>query len=217
MQRVLITYDKPIYVGFTVLYISKTVMFDFFYNFLKPLYKENIRLLYTDTDSFILEIQTNNIYEDMKTNLNRFDTSNYAINNIYKIPITKSEVGKFKDEYAGEPIEFFYGTGAKAYCIKTKNNVSKKAKGIKTSSVKNQLDFVHYKDVVENNSKTFCTMYMFRSRLHNIFTEMINKLALSSDDDKRFKIPNEFSTLAWGHHDIPLYQWCIDHDELFNL
>lgn len=213
MRKVLVKYDKPVYVGFSILDISKTVMYEFFYGFLKPLYNENVKLLYTDTDSFVLEIATNNVYDDMRCHIDRFDTSNYKKNNIHEIPITESVVGKFKDEYAGEPIESFYGTGAKAYCVKTENNLLKKAKGIKKSSIKNQLDFIHYKDVVENNSKTFCTMYLFRSRLHNIYTELVNKLALTSSDDKRYKIPHSFDTLAWGHQDIPFYQWFMEHED----
>lgn len=212
MQKVLVKYDKPVYVGFSILDISKTVMYNFFYGFLKPLYKKNVKLLYTDTDSFILEIQCENVYDDIKQHIDRFDTSNYANNNIHNMPVNMSIVGNFKDEYAGEPIETFYGTGAKAYCVKTKNSLVKKAKGIKRSAIKNQLEVVHYKDVVEKNSKTFCTMYLFRSRLHNIYTEMVNKLALTSTDDKRFKIHNSFDTLAWGHQDIPFYQWFMDHE-----
>lgn len=213
MRKVLVQYDKPVYVGFSILDISKTVMYDFFYGFLKPMYKKNVKLLYTDTDSFILEITTANVYEDIRRNIDRFDTSNYQTNNIHEMPITNSVVGRFKDEYAGEPIKSFYGTGAKAYCVKTESGLLKKAKGIKKSSVKKQLDFLHYKDVVENNSKTFCTMYLFRSRLHNMYTELVNKLALTSTDDKRFKIPHSFDTLAWGHQDIPFYSWFKEHED----
>ena len=85
MQRISVTYNKPIYVGFCVLDISKTVMYDFFYNFLKPLYKENVSLLYTDTDSFILEIETDNVYYDMQKNIHKFDTSNYVLNNMHNL------------------------------------------------------------------------------------------------------------------------------------
>ena len=215
LKKMLIKYDKPIYIGFSILDISKTVMYDFFYGFLKPMYKDNVKLLYTDTDSFILEILTENVYNDIKIHIDRFDTSNYKDNNIHEIPISDSVVGKFKDEYAGEVIECFYGTGAKAYCVKTEKNLLKKAKGIKKSSIKKQLNFTHYKDVVEKDSKTFCTMYVFRSRMRNMYTELLNKIALTSDDDKRFKIPHSFETLAWGHQDIPFYQWNMEHEDDF--
>ena len=176
-----------------------------------------MKLLYTDTDSFILEITTENFYRDILNNLNKFDTSNYKIDNIHKISPNKSIVGKFKDEYAGDPIQCFFGTGAKAYCIKTEKDLLKKAKGISKYSIKNQLDLIHYKDVVEKNSKTFCTMYLFRSRLHNIYTELVNKLALTLSDDKRFKIPNSFDTLVWGHQDIPFYTWFMENENDDNI
>ncbi|XP_030757911.1 uncharacterized protein LOC115883664 [Sitophilus oryzae] len=111
MKKILVTYNKPIYVGFCILDISKTVMYDFFYNFLKPLYKDNVSLLYTDTDSFILEVTTENVYHDMHRNIHKFDT--YLPNNNHNMPITQSVVGKFKDKYASEPIVAFYGIGSR--------------------------------------------------------------------------------------------------------
>ena len=81
MQKVLLKYDKPIYVGFLILEISKNLMYDFFNDCLKPLYGKNVKLLYTDTDSFILEIQIENVYNDISNNLDKFDTSNYKPNN----------------------------------------------------------------------------------------------------------------------------------------
>ncbi|KAJ8983456.1 hypothetical protein NQ317_013331 [Molorchus minor] len=205
MQKTRIVYNKPIYVGFSILDISKTVLYDFFYNYLKPSYKQNLELLYTDTDSLIFNVFTSNFYEDMKRNIDKYDTSNYPINNIHNIPQNKSIVGKFKDEYAGESIKSFYGTGAKAYCIKTENHVVKKAKGVKKSTINKQLSITDYVEVIERNSKIYCTMYVFKSHLHTIYTELINKLALTAEDDKRFIIPGSTKTLAWGNKDIQFY------------
>lgn len=206
LQKVCITYNKPIYVGFSILDISKIIMYDFFYEYLKPKYGDNISLLYTDTDSFILEVKTENFYNDIKHNLDVFDTSNYPEDNIYNIPRNISVVGKFKDEFGGQVIEGFFGTAAKSYCVKTKEGVQKKAKGICKSTIQKQINLSHYKEVVENNSKIYCKMYIFRSHLHNMYTELINKLALSGEDDKRFRIPGSLKTLAWGHKDISFYE-----------
>lgn len=203
LQKVYTMYNKPIYVGFSILDLSKVVMYSFYYEYLKPKYGENITLLYMDTDSFILEVTTENFYNDIKENLNIFDTSNYPEANVYNIPRNVSIVGKFKDEMGGDAIQSFYGTGAKAYCVKTKKEVHKKAKGINKSAVRKQLDLSHYKEVVEKDAKIYCNMYIFKSRLHNMFTELIKKVALSADDDKRFLIPGTAKTLAWGHKDIP--------------
>ncbi|KAJ8951715.1 hypothetical protein NQ318_012565 [Aromia moschata] len=154
-----------------------------------------------DTDSLILEIFTDNAYNDIKENIEHFDTSNYSIDNIHNIPKTISVVGKMKDEYSGTPIESFYGTGAKAYCVKA-GGVTKKAKGISKNVIKNQLHLSDYIQIVENGGYIFRKMYVFTSNLHTIYTELKNKVALSSADNKRFLIPGSENTLAWGHFGI---------------
>ncbi|XP_050516351.1 uncharacterized protein LOC126891213 [Diabrotica virgifera virgifera] len=95
-----IVYDKPLYVGFTILDLSKTVIYDFYYGYIKKKYGEAANLLYTDTDSLIMEIYTPNFYNDMKRNLEHFDTSNYPTDNVHGIPKTPSILGKMKDEFA---------------------------------------------------------------------------------------------------------------------
>ncbi|KAJ8954711.1 hypothetical protein NQ318_011404 [Aromia moschata] len=161
-------------------------------------FKKGIR---GDTDSLILEIFTDNAYNDIKENIEHFDTSNYSIDNIHNIPKTISVVGKMKDEYSGTPIESFYGTGAKAYCVKA-GGVTKKAKGISKNVIKNQLHLSDYIQIVENGGYIFRKMYVFTSNLHTIYTELKNKVALSSADNKRFLIPGSENTLAWGHFGI---------------
>ncbi|KAJ8939489.1 hypothetical protein NQ318_022543 [Aromia moschata] len=89
-----VVYDKPLYVGFTILDISKTIIYNFLYGYIKPMYDNGATVLYTDTDSFILELFTDNPYQDIKNNIQFFDTSNYSIYNIHNIPKTKSVVGK---------------------------------------------------------------------------------------------------------------------------
>ncbi|EFA13456.1 hypothetical protein TcasGA2_TC010687 [Tribolium castaneum] len=204
MNKVQVTYDKPIYVGFSILEISKTLMYDFFYNFLKVKYGNNVQLLYTDTDSLILEIYTENVYNDIKQNIDRFDTSNYPKNNIHDIPKTVSIIGKMKDEYAGVPIVLLYGTGAKAYCVQTVNDLIKKAKGVSKHVIDKSLTLLQYRAIATNpsSSSVFCVMNVFKSYLHNMYTELRNKIALSNFDDKRYILGNSIDTLAWGHYDI---------------
>lgn len=208
MNKTKIEYNKPIYAGFSILDISKTVMYNFFYDYLKNLYGENVALLYTDTDSLILEISTDNFYNDIKNNLGEFDTSNFDKPNIHDIPQNTSAVGKFKDEFGGTPIKSFYGTGAKAYCVETNQNTIKKAKGVCRSSIEKQLTLTDYVNVIEKNSRVYCTMYTFKSHSHTMYTELMHKLALTADDDKRYLIPGSSKTLAWGHHDIQLHELC---------
>ncbi|CAG9821945.1 unnamed protein product [Phaedon cochleariae] len=87
-------------------------------------------LLYTDTDSLILKIETENFYNFMKENISYFDTSNYPADNKFNIPITKSVVGNMKDEFPNDPIVSFYGTGAKAYYVQSLSSELKKAKDL---------------------------------------------------------------------------------------
>lgn len=143
----------------------------------------------------------------MKNNLDKFDTSNYEIDNIHNIPKNISVVGKMKDEFKGEVISQFVGTGAKAYCVQLGNNKTyKKAKGVKKCAIDKQLDITHYLSIVDAMKPVVtCSMHIFRSDHHTIFTDYLEKIALSQKDDKRFVIPHSTKTLAWGHKDIEQY------------
>lgn len=141
--------------------IAKTVL----YGYIKLKYGWRATLCYTD--SLILHVFADNIYEDIKENIDYFDISNYKINNIHSIPKTISVVGEMKDEYAGIVLERFYGIGAKAYCVKA-DEVMKKAKGISKNVVKNQLHFKDYVQIVEEGKTIYHKMYIFKSNLHNL-------------------------------------------------
>ena len=69
--------NKPVYTGFTTLDVSKVLMYDFHYNVVLPKYGNNIRLLFTDTDSLCYHIKTEDLYQDMEDMQEYFDTSNY--------------------------------------------------------------------------------------------------------------------------------------------
>jgi len=105
MRRTMIKFNQPIYVGVAILDISKTLMYDFNYR-LKERYGDKIKLLYTDTDSLIISINTKDFYEDMKDMIDEFDTSDYKKDNIYGLPqVNKKVLGKFKDEMNGKILE----------------------------------------------------------------------------------------------------------------
>lgn len=111
-----------------------------------------------------------------------------------------------KDEFKGEPISSFIGTGAKAYCVNLKQGIEKRAKGVKKYVTKNSLTRQDYTDVIENNEIKYREMSIFKSILHDMFTQLKNKIALSPKDDKRYIIPGNFRTLAWGHRDIEILE-----------
>ena len=105
MKKTEVKINKPIYLGQAVLDLSKTLMFEFWYDYLKPMYGDKIRLCYTDTDSFIMHIKTDDFYKDISADVNkRFDTSNFNKNDNRPLEIGKNKkvLGKFKDELGGK-------------------------------------------------------------------------------------------------------------------
>ena len=126
MEKVKLTYNKPVYVGLTVLELSKTVIYNFYYEYIKAKYGDIAILCYRDTDGLVLLVETRDFNSDIQKNLNYFDTSNYPENNKYNIPKNKSVLGRMKDEFAGQPPVHFYGTGAKAYCVNLEDKCEKK-------------------------------------------------------------------------------------------
>jgi hypothetical protein len=212
MGKLKVVYDKPIFVGFSILELSKTVLYDFYYDFIKYNFPQNASLLYTDTDSLIIKIETDDFYEFIKENVEKFDTSNYTVGNKFDVPVTKSVIGKMKDEFPEDPIVAFYGTGAKAYYVQSLSTEVKKAKGVKKNVIKQSLHRDDYKNIVENGGVVLRKMYTFTSCLHDIYTEAKNKVALNHRDDKRFIVPNTTKTLPWGHDDIEFYQTDPKHN-----
>lgn len=132
MNKTEIILDRPIYLGFSILEISKTHLYSFHYSIMKNMYGNNIQLCYTDTDSLLYFIKTEDFYSDMKKNIRYFDTSNYEFDNKYNIPKSNMKLpGYFKDEMGGEVISEFVGLRAKLYCIDTDKKSIKKRKASK--------------------------------------------------------------------------------------
>lgn len=206
MNRLSITYNKPIYVGFCVLELSKTLMYDFHYDYIKTKYNDDVTLLYTDTDSLIYEIKTIDFYQDIKPDLNqKFDTSDYSPNNLYNFPLVNKKVlGMFKDECCGKILTEFVGIRAKSYSLNLEddNEIIKKIKGIKKNIVSDCISFNDFKNCLDKNVIVIRSQINFRSIKHDLYTQLINKVALSNFDDKRFVIPNSYKTLAWGNNEI---------------
>ncbi|KAJ8978158.1 hypothetical protein NQ317_016861 [Molorchus minor] len=141
--------------------LSKTVLYKFFYDVIKKEYGTNASLLYTDTDSPIIKILTDNFYEFIRENPDNFDTSNYEKVNQFNIVKSISVLGKMKDEFPADPIISFYGTGAKAYHVQSVGKELKKAKGVKKSVIKQELTLDDYKRVVKNGCLIFRKMNTF--------------------------------------------------------
>ena len=130
--------NKPIYLGLSILEISKTLMYEFWYDYMKPKYNDNVRLCYMDTDSFIMHIKNNDFYKDIASDVeNRFDTSNYEVNRPLPTGKNKKVIGLMKDELGGKIITEFVTLRPKTYSFLTDyGKEDKKAKGTKKCIIK---------------------------------------------------------------------------------
>ncbi len=195
---------KPIYLGMSILDQSKTLMYRFHYDYVKPKWGDKAKLLFTDTDSLCYEIQTDDVYKDISENVSEwFDTSNYDKNHPSGIPAGKNKkvIGFYKDECGGIPVTEFVGLKPKSYSFETSDGkVEKKCKGVKKYVVKKHITHEDYKECLFTKVSQLRTMNTIRSRQHNVGSEKINKTALSADDDKRIILEDGIHTLAIGHY-----------------
>jgi len=118
MKKKRLVLNKPVYTGMTILEDSKNLMYDFYYNQMKARYGPKCQLIYTDTDSLILDIQTDDVYQDMKDQSWLYDTSNYPNDHPLYDATNKNVLGKMKDECGGEPIEEVFAVRSKMYAVK---------------------------------------------------------------------------------------------------
>ena len=119
MKKTKVKMNKPIYLGLSILEISKTLMCEFWYDYMKPKYDNKVKLCYMDTDSFIMNIKTNDFYENIANDVeNRFDTSNYEVNRPLPMGKNKKIIGLMKDELGGKIITEFVTLRPKTYSNK---------------------------------------------------------------------------------------------------
>ena len=130
--------NKPIYLGLSILEISKIVMYEFWYDYMKPKYGDNVKLCYMDTDSFIIYIKTEDFYKDIADDVEcKFDTSNYEVDR--PLPTGKNDEVVLKSQQR------------------------------------------------------------FKSERHDVYTENVNKIALSDNDNKRFLTFDKITTYPYGY------------------
>ena len=194
--------SKPIYLGQAILDISKTLMYEFWCDYIKPKYGDMARLCYMDTGSFIIYIKTEDFYKDIASDVERlFDTSNYDEDDKRPLPIGKSkkEIGLFKEDLGGKIMTEFCAFRAKAYAYKLDDDTEKKrAKGTKKCIVTKEIPFKNYMDSLFNNDVMAKSQQRFRSDHHRVYTEEVNKIALSSNDDKRLQKYDQVTTYLYG-------------------
>ena len=194
-------FNKPVYVGQAILDLSKTLMFNFHYEYIKKKYGKKAELLFTDTDSLMFQIKTKDFYKDIAGDVqDKFDTSDYPTNHEsgIKTGVNKKVIGMFKDEVAGQQITHFVGLRPKLYCYKVEDEKEiKKCKGIKSNVVKKSIDFDDYFKCLFSGEKQMRKMNIIRSEKHDIYSKEVNKIALSNEDDKRYVLKDKIHTLAF--------------------
>ena len=120
MNKTKVKMNKSIYLGLSILDVSKMLMYEFWYDYMKPKYDNKVKLCYMDTDSFVMNIKTNDFYRDISTDVKkRFDTSNYEINRPLPTGKNKKVIGLMKDELGGKMVTEFVTLRPKTYSYST--------------------------------------------------------------------------------------------------
>ena len=200
MKKTEVYFNKPVYVGQAILDLSKTLMFDFHYGYIRDKYNDRTELLFTDTDSLLYLIHTDDFYKDISHDIEtKFDTSDYPPNHESGIltGVNRKVIGMFKDEVAGRQITHFVGLRPKLYSFKVEDDkIVEKCKAIKKNVVKKGITFDDYTKCLFSGEKKMKSMKIIRSENHDIYSKEINKIALSANDDKRQVLEDKIHTLA---------------------
>ena len=182
MKKTEVYFNKPVYVGQAILDLSKTLMFNFHYNYIQKKYKDKAELLFTDTASLIYHIYTDDFYKDISYDIEtKFDTSDYPPDHPSGIltGVNKKVIGMFKDEVAGKQITCFVGLRPKLYSFKIDESKEvRKFKGIKKNVVKKGIEFEDYVQCLFSGEKQMRTMKIIRRENHDIYSKEVNKIAL---------------------------------------
>ena len=203
MRKIKVVMNKPVYLGQAILDLSKTIMYEFHYDYMKQKHPDNeLKLCYMDTDSPIYSIKTKDFYADIADDVEtRFDTSGYVPDRPLPVGLNKKIIGLMKDELGGEIMREFVSLRPKMYSYKVGNSEPKKCKGIKKCVVKKTISFDDYKTCIFSGERTHRSQLLFRSCKHEVKTLEVNKLALSREDDKRITI-NGVVSYARGHYRV---------------
>ena len=210
--------NKPVYVGFSVLDLSKLLMYQYHYNKMLPAYPNKINLCFTDTDSLLYEVETPDIYADMLENRDEYDFSGYPFNHPCYSDVNKKVIGKFKDELNSLTLNEFIGLGPKCYSLQflgeVKKNVVTKtsqqekqiAKAVKESVKNAHLRHHHYQKVRAELATISVKQNQIKSVNHKIGTIHQTKVALTAFDTKRWICDDNIHTLAHGHYATSLVE-----------
>ena len=205
MRKTKVWMNKPVYVGMSILDLSKTLMFSFQYEYVKKKW-EKVEVLYSDTDSLVLKIETDDFFKDISGDVKEwFDTNDFPKDHpavLEGLPIVKEnkkKIGLMKDECGGKILTEWVALRPKLYSFLTESGEKQKAKGLKKSIKNKSLRHENFLKCLRTGKSQTRKQCLFRSRDHHIFTENMVKVALSCDDDKRIVLENGIDTLSLGH------------------
>ena len=203
MGKTEIEMNKPLYLGQAILDLSKTLMYEFHYDYMKPKYGSKVQLCYMDTDSFVYEIETEDFYRDIAGDVEaRFDTSGYTDKRPLLIGLNEKVIGLMKDELKGKIMTEFVALRAKMYAYRKldeKKPEDKKCKGTKKCVIAETLTFEDYKRCLFEGETIYREQTLFEHNKHEVFTVNKCKIALNRDDDKRIIREDGITTLAKGY------------------
>ena len=200
MRKFKVKLDKPIYLGFTVLELSKLHMYNLHYNTFKHKYGERLSLVYTDTDSFIYHIITDDLYKDLEELGHIMDFSDYPKTHFLHDESNKKKLGYLKDEMNGTIIDEVVAVKSKLYAIKYGTKEKKTAKGVQKATVRDEINFDDYKNCLFDQQFFKHTNYRLQSKKHQISSIRLDKISLSPLDDKRYILDDGVKTYAFGHY-----------------
>ena len=195
--------NKPIYVGASVLDLSKLHMFHLHYDVVKAHFKNRAELLMTDTDSLVYEITSPDLTADLWQIREHFDFSNLPRDHPLYDASKKDQVGLLKDEFKGQRVLEFVGLRSKMYSVLDENRkTTAKAKGIPKSVTKRELPHQLYKDALFAQQPCSVTFHQIVSRNHIVEVKQQTKKALNAYDDKRYICDDGITTRAYGHYSL---------------
>ena len=177
MNKTKVKMNKSIYLGLSILDISKILMYEFWYDYMKPKYSKygnRVKLCYMDMDSFVMNIKTNDFYKDIANNVEkRFDTSNYECNRPLPTGKNKKVIGLMKDELGGKIITEFVTLRPKTYSYLTDDGKEdKKAKGTKKCVIKRMIKFNDYKSYLLKDKVLLKSQQRFVSKKHDVYMKI---------------------------------------------
>ena len=191
-----IVYDKPLYVGASILDLSKLRMMEFHYGVIEKEFKNKHELIYSDTDSLVYNIKHPDVYDWIKNNKEFFDLSE-SLRPDMKDNTNKKTLGKMKDENNSLLITEWLALNPKVYSFKYQHELEnseiknkKVLKGVSKVVVKKQIDHTDYEKVLTTDKPISRTVTSIRSFNHQLFTYVQEKTALTSFYDKMCMVDN---------------------------